>query len=68
MVRLSGPAALEDPDCSIASRTWGGGEGGWGRGLVEGVEFADTMVKTAVKSISGMAGDVGELVAEGLSY
>ena len=27
-VRLSGPGVLEDPDCRIASRTWGVAKGG----------------------------------------
>ena len=38
-----------------------------GEGLVEGVEFTNAAVEDAVKSISGVAGDVGELVAKGLS-
>ena len=32
------------------------------------MELADAAVKSAVISISGVAGDMGELVAEGLSY
>jgi len=36
--------------------------------VVKGVELSDVAEQAAVGSVAGVAGDVGELVTEGLGY